>query len=167
MLYKGIRPNLRNKDWLWDSLQKEAAEHSLPWLVTGDFNEVGSQSEKYGGQVNHLRCYKFNSVLNACNLIDLGFKGPRYTWTNCRHGPNLIKERLDRTLANPHWKSLFPEAVVSHLPRTRSDHCLMLIELEGLPSPLPSLLVELLDSHRLILLSRWVIRFTESEAFPR
>lgn len=68
-------PNPRNKDLLWDSLQKEAAEHSLPWLVTGDFNEVGSQSEKYGGPVNHLRCYKFNSVLNACNLIDLGFKG--------------------------------------------------------------------------------------------
>jgi len=28
---------------------------------------------------------------------------------------------------------------VSHLPRTHSDHCPMLIELEGLPSPLPSL----------------------------
>ncbi|KAM7525070.1 hypothetical protein LguiA_014972 [Lonicera macranthoides] len=57
----------------------EAAERFLPWLVTGDFNEVGSQSENYGGLINHARCCKFNSVLNACNLIDLGFEGPGYT----------------------------------------------------------------------------------------
>lgn len=71
-------------------------------------------------------CYQFHSLWNACNLLSLCFKGPRYTWTHCHHGP---KDWVELSL----WKSLFPEAVLSHLPRTHSDHCPMLIKLEGLP----------------------------------
>lgn len=81
------------------------------------------------------RCLQFNEVINSCNLIDLGFKGPSSTWTNNREGPSHIRERLDRVLANMQWKLLFPEAMVSHLPRTHSDHCPLLVDVAGLPIP--------------------------------
>lgn len=32
---------------------------------------------------------------------------------------------------NPNWRILYPEAIVTHLPRVFSDHCPVLIELEG------------------------------------
>ena len=41
----------------------------------------------------------------------------------------LILERINRCFANSVWRLLYPEAVVTHLPRTFSDHCLMLIKL--------------------------------------
>jgi hypothetical protein len=129
-------PNPRNREFLWSALSQTCEAHSLPWLVLGDFNEVVSQAEKHGGApVSSRRCLQFNEVINSCNLIDLGFKGPSSTWTNNRDGPSNIRERLDRVLANMQWKLLFPEAMVSHLPRTHSDHCPLLVDVAGLPIP--------------------------------
>ena len=62
-------------------------------------------------------------------MIDLGFVGPKYTWMNCKPISSLILERINRCFANSVWRLLYPEAVVTHLPRTFSDHCLMLIKL--------------------------------------
>ena len=60
-------------------------------------------------------------------MLDLGFAGPKYTWTNCRPISSMILERINRCFANPVWRILFPEALVTHLPRTFSDHCPVLI----------------------------------------
>jgi hypothetical protein len=54
--------------------------------------------------------------------MDLGFKGPRYTWSNCRSGKELTKERLDRAIANAEWCSLYNVIEVNVLTRTASDH---------------------------------------------
>ena len=63
----------------------------------------------------------FNNFLNNCNLIDLGYNGPRFTWTNKRDN-GLVMKRLDKALANSQWKLLFNDSHVCHLPRTFSDH---------------------------------------------
>ena len=65
------------------------------------------------------------------NFLDLGFVGPKYTWTNKSPVTSLILERIDRCFVNPNWRMLYPEATVTHLPRTFSDHCPVLIELLG------------------------------------
>ena len=62
-------------------------------------------------------------------MIDLGFVGSKYTWMNCKPISSLILERINRCFANSVWRLLFAEAVVTHMPRTFSDHCLMLIKL--------------------------------------
>ena len=61
-------------------------------------------------------------------MVDLGFLGPRYTWTNKRDINNLILERIDRFFMNPEWCMLHPEAKITHLPRCHSDHCPVLLE---------------------------------------
>jgi hypothetical protein len=57
-------------------------------------------------------------------IIDLGFKGPAYTWTNKPTSFNALHVRLDRVVvASLSWCNLFPEVYVNHIPRTRrSDH---------------------------------------------
>ena len=125
-------PRLAERRLVWSNLLEIAKLHNHPWLMLGDFNEVLSSEDKYGGnQINLNRAMEFKDCLDNCNFLDLGFAGPKFTWTNKRPLTNLILERLDRCFANPRWRMLYPEATVTHLPRTFLDHCPVLIEVIG------------------------------------
>lgn len=108
----------------------------LPWLIGGNFNEIVKSSEKYGGlEINNRRSDKFIQCLNYCNLVDLGYTGSRFTWSNNRQLSHCILERLDRCLTNYDWLNQFPEASVQHLPRTHSGHSPLLLNLNKLKAP--------------------------------
>lgn len=50
------------------------------WFVTGDFNEILSQWDKWeGNPINACRSSKFLSCINQRRFIDLGFKGSLFT----------------------------------------------------------------------------------------
>ena len=74
----------------------------------------------------------FNDFVNLRNLIDLGYNGPRFTWTNKRD-TGLVMKRLDRVLTNSHWKLLFEETNVLHLPRTSFNHNPILVNTNPIP----------------------------------
>ncbi|KAK9990872.1 hypothetical protein SO802_025857 [Lithocarpus litseifolius] len=113
--------------------------HNLPWLMMGDFNEILSGEDKLGGrQINLNRALEFKDCIDACNFLDLGVSGPKYTWSNPRQISKLILERIDRCFANPSWRMLFPEASVTHLPRVFSDHSPILLELLRPPTINPN-----------------------------
>ena len=123
-------PRLAERRILWNNLKTIAQLHNLPWLMLGDFNEVLCGEDKFGGnQVNLNRALEFKECLDECNMLDLGFAGPKYTWKNCRPITSLILERIDRCFANSRWRLLYLEAIVTHLPRTFSEHCPVLLEL--------------------------------------
>ncbi|KAK7836759.1 putative ribonuclease h protein [Quercus suber] len=127
-------PRVNERRILWANLMQVAKLHNLPWLLLGDFNEVLCGEDKFGGRgVNLKRALDFKECLDSCNLIDLRFSGPKFTWSNSRQVPDLILERIDRCFANPNWRLLFPEASVTHLSRVFSDHCPVLLELSRPP----------------------------------
>ncbi|KAK3017177.1 hypothetical protein RJ639_007120 [Escallonia herrerae] len=64
-------------------------------------------------------------------LIDLGYSGNPFTWTNRRPVQAKIRERLDRGLANSQWCILFPNARIRHLPAHNSDHNPILLDTFG------------------------------------
>lgn len=68
----------------------------------------------------HMR--KFQKMAQDAALLDLGYRGPAYTWSNNQPNNTLIMQRLDRALANAPWTALFPSAAMYHLPRFNSDH---------------------------------------------
>jgi hypothetical protein len=69
----------------------------------------------------------FWSTLQSCSLFDLGFTRARFTWSNGRHGEDLIRERLDRAVANRDWISLYCERVVHVLAARSYDHMPLLM----------------------------------------
>jgi hypothetical protein len=60
-------------------------------------------------------------LLQTADLVDLGFKGPTFTWTNSRHVSDFIFEHLDRTIISTSWQGLYPVVFVNHLPMIHSD----------------------------------------------
>ncbi|XP_023917015.1 uncharacterized protein LOC112028551 [Quercus suber] len=123
-------PRFEERCILWNNLRILANMHDLPWALMGDFNEVLAAEEKYGGNpVCQRRIRAIKECMDDCNMMDLGFTGPRYTWTNKRELGNLIQCRLDRCWVNPGWKEFYPEANVTHLARVNSDHCPLLLNL--------------------------------------
>ncbi|XP_039010567.1 uncharacterized protein LOC120139409 [Hibiscus syriacus] len=63
--------------------------------------------------------------INQHNLLDLGFKGPHFTWY--RGG---VSERLDRMLANDACNRSFPSSTVHHVLRIKSDQGLFYFSLK-------------------------------------
>ena len=101
----------------------------MPWILAGDFNEPLLEDDKFGGRVVSIsRSLLLKDCLDKCNMIDIGFSGPRFTWMNKREVQALIQERIDRFFVNPSWCLRYPDARVVHLTRCHSDHCLVLLE---------------------------------------
>ena len=122
-------PRNAERHILWENLIKVADLHNKPWVIAGDFNEPLLDEDKFRERpISIYKSLLFKDCLDKCNMVDLGFSGPRYTWTNRRELNNLIQERIDRFFMNPSWCLLYPEARVSHLTRCHSDHCPVLLE---------------------------------------
>lgn len=104
------------KNTLWDNLAYLSSLHSLPWLVIGNFNDITSPNEQYGGNLASInKCLSFSKKLSICGLLDLSFKGSPFTWSN-NHFNNkheLVRERLDRFLCNDKWLNLYPNSDLS------------------------------------------------------
>ncbi|KAJ4749124.1 DNAse I-like superfamily protein [Rhynchospora pubera] len=69
-------------------------------------------------------------MIAKSGLMDLGYHGAAYTWSNKRQPHSIILQRLDRALATVPWCNAFPAAKLFHLPKANSDHCPILLSLE-------------------------------------
>jgi exonuclease III len=99
------------------------------WLIFGDFNMIINADEKLGGnQMDTNISDLFHNTLNACNLIDLGYIGDKFTWANNQASNHHIQERLDGFLATHTWIANYPNFKNNHLLRYASDHCPILLE---------------------------------------
>ena len=76
-------PRSAERRILWENLKTVAHLHNLPWLMLGDFNEILSGEDKFGGnRVNVNKGLEFKECLDDCDMLYLGFAGPKYMWTN-------------------------------------------------------------------------------------
>lgn len=115
---------------IWQEIKK-IVETDEKCCLLGDFNSVLNEQEKYGGSARlNSSSTLFRQFLFDTGLVDLGFRGPAYTWTNCQHTSTAIFQRLDRILVSSSWSQTFPHAYVNHLPRIHSDHAPLLLRTE-------------------------------------
>jgi hypothetical protein len=61
--------------------------------------------------------------------MDLGFTGPKFTWTNRQEADSNVRVRLDRAVANGGFSRMFEDCSVENLITTSSDHYAILISL--------------------------------------
>ena len=93
-------PRLVEQRLLWENLETVASLHSLPWVIAGNFNEVLMNGDNLGGNaISISRALRFQECLNMCNMIDIGFAGPCFTWSNhIDHWLSSFKNELTESL---------------------------------------------------------------------
>ncbi|XP_020695903.2 uncharacterized protein LOC110109264 [Dendrobium catenatum] len=86
---------------VWEDISK-AHNLDAPLLVGGDFNCIMSQEEKKGGKAFHFSgaAGDMADFMAANDLVDPGFSGPAFTWTNNKDARSIIFSRLDRFLVS-------------------------------------------------------------------
>ncbi|KAJ4801583.1 reverse transcriptase [Rhynchospora pubera] len=118
-------------EYIWDRIVHYSTSDPRPLCVIGDFNSIYAPFEKFGGTSRVKRKHRlFQTMITTSGLLDLGYHGPAYTWTNNRKPDSVILQRLDRALASVSWCSCYPDAKLFHLPRSNSDHCPILLRLK-------------------------------------
>ncbi|KAF6147519.1 hypothetical protein GIB67_014658 [Kingdonia uniflora] len=94
-------PDLQLRRRYWDFIRNIGNSIRIPWLIIGDLNSITCKEEKYGRIPND--CNNLNPLVDLIfdtSMIDLGYSGVPFTWSNKRKGRNLIKQPLDHALAS-------------------------------------------------------------------
>ena len=77
----------------WNKLRNLNTHPEMPWLCVGDFNEITRLDEKVGGAIRtHNQMQLFRDVIDECRFMDLGFVGPKFTWSKHFENGNSIWE---------------------------------------------------------------------------
>lgn len=98
-----------------------------PWVIGGDFNVTRFDYERSNSKGNHLGDMEdFRMFVNDCALIDLPLNNRRYTWSDRRNPPTLVK--LDRFFINTSFEDLHPLTSQKGLSSIISDHCPILLD---------------------------------------
>lgn len=93
---------------------------------------VLNDGEKIGGlPVMGYEVENFLNCIVSNELYHVQFKCTPFTWRNGRTGSDCIFERLDRSLVNSVFQYHFNIMQVEHLPRTGSDHALLVFSCDN------------------------------------
>ncbi|XP_057251804.1 uncharacterized protein LOC125498516 [Beta vulgaris subsp. vulgaris] len=127
-------PEATNKHLTWDLMRSIRHGSALPMLLFGDFNEILGMHEKEGGAIRGERQIDaFREAVEECGCRDLGYRGNIFTWQRGKSIDTVIRERLDRCMADINWCNLFPYAEVIHFPICQSDHGAILLKFGDKP----------------------------------
>ncbi|XP_058106921.1 uncharacterized protein LOC131250655 [Magnolia sinica] len=113
---------------LWEELASFSSLVQGPWAVCGDFNATLDNSKRRSRRpADKASSSDFAEAINNAGLLDLGFSGNRFTWSNNQARSSRVWARLDRVLINVAWSTLFLPFQVTHLPCIQSDHAPLLL----------------------------------------
>lgn len=93
---------------LWEDMRNHYDAPSFKnkkWIIMGDYNEIldGREHSEFGNSPRlPVGIRDFQEVVRYCNLTDMGYQGPLFTWCNQRE-EGLICKKLDRVLVNEEW----------------------------------------------------------------
>ncbi|XP_074310519.1 uncharacterized protein LOC141646547 [Silene latifolia] len=111
-------------------LEKWMDTCSYPYIIVGDFNQVEFCCDKLSSSQRTIDGAADFSLWKLRNeLVDIPYKGSRFTWCNNRKGSKRVYERIDKALGSKDWFSFFPETGIKHYPIQISDHAPIEVDL--------------------------------------
>ncbi|KAM0902952.1 hypothetical protein ACQ4PT_018963 [Festuca glaucescens] len=97
----------------------------------GSYMRVRVEDEHIGpSDQSEAQINAFRDCLQDYELMDIGFEGPKFTWSNRQEADTHVKVRLDRAVANGDFSRIFEDCAVENIITTSSHHYAILIALE-------------------------------------
>lgn len=125
-------PRLEYWREVWDKIALLKPLDHVLWFCIGDLNDVIHPSEVKGHRSSStLYASALNDFCVSHHIVDLGYVGPPFTWTNKQTGDMHQKKWLDRVVASITALSNHPNAIVEHYQLFGSDHRPILLSLGG------------------------------------
>jgi hypothetical protein len=90
-------------------------------MLAGDFSMIYSSENKNNDNINRAMMGRFRRFVNDMELKVIPPLGRRYTWSNERSSPTLVK--LDRVLCTGDWDDIYPDCILQSQATEISDHC--------------------------------------------
>jgi hypothetical protein len=100
--------------------------HAGPWVLCGDFNMIYRDEDKNNDNLHRRMMARFRRFLNDCELKEIYLHGRRYTWSNERESPTLV--RLDRVFCTVDWDAMHGSCSLRCLSTVVADHCPLLLD---------------------------------------
>jgi len=85
--------------------------------------------DKNNENINRAMMGRFRRFVNELELKEIPLLGRRYTWSNERVSPTLVK--LDRVLCTNDWEDIYTESMLQTHATEMSDHCPLVLGLKG------------------------------------
>ena len=115
-------PSVENRAAVWAEISRIGTNRDLPWLLTGDFNEILDNTEKVGGPPRWEGSFTtFRTFVSQNGFWDLRHSGNHLSWRGSRYS-HFIRSRLDRSMVNCSWSELYPMGRSCYLRFEGSDH---------------------------------------------
>ncbi|XVE83785.1 hypothetical protein DITRI_Ditri16bG0114600 [Diplodiscus trichospermus] len=122
-------PDTNSRKLSWNLLRNLGIRNNIPWICMGDFNEIlWAQEKEWGMTRPKWQMKAFRDVLEKVELDDLGFSDHWFTWKRGKTKKTLVKERLDRAVANKYWYNSFPKYKIAHMDCSQLDHSVLLLD---------------------------------------
>ncbi|KAI4299940.1 hypothetical protein L6164_033360 [Bauhinia variegata] len=81
----------------WEELKEQAKRAQGPWIVLGDFNYVFKAEKRIGGSyVTTQEIRDFANWTHSCGLLDLRWKGSKFSWNNKHAIEDRIYSKIHR-----------------------------------------------------------------------
>ncbi|GKB39044.1 RNA-directed DNA polymerase, eukaryota [Tanacetum coccineum] len=109
----------RDKRMLWDYLSSVVNNWDGEVIMMGDFNEVRTQSERFGSTFYARDADVFNSFIYNSSLVEVPLGGSAFTWC---HKSATKMSKLDRFLISENLWNSHPNINAVTLDRHLSDH---------------------------------------------
>ncbi|CDY19693.1 BnaC09g29490D [Brassica napus] len=112
---------------LWremDLICRSVVGGTNPWILQGDFNVTRSAMEhsRFHDSVGeNLAIREFQDIIRSCDLDDISYMGPEFTWINNRDASPTSK-KLDRVMGNSSWITTFGQSHTVFEAGGVSDH---------------------------------------------
>jgi hypothetical protein len=90
------------------------------WLIMGDFNFIRNPHDRNKPGGNIFEMLQFNEAISNLGLVEIPFKGRKFTWSNMQADPLL--EKLDWLVSSASWTNSYPFTIASSLVKPTSDH---------------------------------------------
>lgn len=92
-------PSVSRRSGLWEQLQNVVLAIDEPLIIGGDFNTIIRMYERIGGNGQlSPDSVAFGDWVSDLFLIDMGFKGSRYTWKRGRAASTFVAEETGQGL---------------------------------------------------------------------